>query len=121
MVGEAMSAQAALEAVGEWFATAKLAGLELPNGWFGRPYGNLHQLTWAQARGDKLLLELDGQLHLLVTKPSIVETDRACLRIGYFEQAVFDWQEYGGVRTPHADIFDGGWITFHAQGGGLDW
>lgn len=116
-----MTAENALATVQEWFARAKLASLELPSGWFGRPYGNLHQLTCSQARGGKLLIELDGRLHLLITRPSLVEVDGAILRIGQFEQAVFDWLEYGDVQTPHAEIFNAGLITLHAQGGGLDW
>ena len=76
----------ALRQVTAWFDTVGTAGLQLPNGWFGRPYDNRHELTWSQARPHKLLLELDAQLLLVLTDPGEPTTqDRdlcACLRQG---------------------------------------
>ena len=48
----------------EFFDDQLAAGLVLPNGWFGRPYDNLHQLTGCTVAGDTMRIELDGQLIL---------------------------------------------------------
>jgi hypothetical protein len=110
-----MTTQAALDAVIKWFARVKLASLEMPKGWFGRPYDNLHQLTWWGATDHKLLLELDRQLLLVITDPSAVEVTDSELRINECAQVVLDWQEYGNLR-PHADNHGPGSVRLVAQG-----
>jgi hypothetical protein len=93
-----------------WFEAERVAGLVLPGGWFGRPCDNQHELTWAQARQTKLILELDHQLLLVLTEPATPRPDGPNL-VMPFRQMVFDWQEYGNMR-PHADSFGEGELTF---------
>ena len=81
----------------DWFTRVQAPSLELPNGWFGRPYDNLHQLTWADATEHKLLLELDSQLLLILTDPGDVDLDSAELPITGCAQVVLDWQS---LRAP---------------------
>jgi hypothetical protein len=100
----------ALQQVTSWFETQSAAGLILPGGWFGRPYDNQHQLTWAQARPTKLVLELDHRLLLVLTEPGLPRPDGASLVVP-FRQLVFDWQECG-TGQPHADSFKEGVLTF---------
>jgi len=61
-----MTTQAVLEAIASWSSKAKLASLEMPTGWLGRPYDNLQQLTWSAATEDKVLVELDKR-HMSIT------------------------------------------------------
>lgn len=97
-----MTTAEAAEVITDWFTRVRVASLVLPNGWFGRPYDNLHELTWAGATRHKLLVELDSQLLLILTDPGDVDFDSAELRITGCVQVVLDWQEYGNM-TPHSD------------------
>jgi len=99
-------AAAALRKVNEWFAAVGYAGLVLPSGWFGRPYDNWHELTWACARSTKLLVELDGQLLLVLTEPGVPQVEGPDLVLPC-AQLVFDWQGYGDL-IPHAESFGAG-------------
>jgi hypothetical protein len=113
-----MTTQDVLDEVVAWFSSAKLASLELPDGWFGRPHDNLHQLTWSAATGHKVLLELDRQLLLVLTEPRAAESSKMELRILDCAQVVLDWQEYGSLKL-HVDNHHAGSVRFAAQGAGL--
>ncbi|MFJ1936841.1 hypothetical protein ACIOGZ_29805 [Kitasatospora sp. NPDC088160] len=99
-----------LDAITAWFANVEYAGLILPSGWFGRPFDNQHQLTWAHVRHGKLLLELDERLLLVLTAPGAPSIDGQNL-IVTFAQLVFDWQGYGDLQ-PHAEAFRTGELQF---------
>lgn len=108
------SAQEILEALIGWFDRVGAAWLDLPTGPFGRPYDNLHQLTWAATRPRKLLIELDQQLLLVITGPSSFKVEESEFSIEPFAQVTFDWQEYGNLRS-HAETFSRGRVRFVAQ------
>jgi len=115
MAGAVMPTEAVLADVVTWFGRVKLASLELPRGWFGRPYDNLHQLTWSSATQHKVLLELDRQLLLIITDPgSIKECDRE-LRIEGCAQVTLDWQEFGNLAA-HVDDHGAGSVRLVGQG-----
>jgi hypothetical protein len=118
MVGSVMTIQAVLREITEWFHRVSTATLQLPSGWFGRPFDNQHSLTWATTRGDRLLIELDNQLLLIITRPSKVKVTEYELSIGDFSQLVFDWQEYGSLES-HAETFHDGSLRFITAGGDL--
>lgn len=102
-----------IDVVQDWFLKALTASMELPDGWFGRPFDNIHRLTWSAERGSKLFLELDAVMHLVISDPEIVACDPECLGLGC-SQLVFDWTEYGSSGTRHATIYaEGGHIQFH--------
>jgi hypothetical protein len=105
----------AIESITSWFERVLVASLELPNRWFGRPRGNLHRLTWAAERGDKLILELDGRLHLVITRPRDVADGELELTIGGFDRCTFDWEEYGRHPVSHAETFTEGQLRFVGQ------
>ena len=113
-----MSTDAVLAAVVAWFSQAKLASIELPNGWFGRPYDNLHQLTWSSATQHKVLLEFDHQLLLVITDPGFTQEGDRELRIGRCVQVTLDWQEFGNLRA-HVDDHGAGSVRLVAQGAAL--
>ncbi len=113
-----MATEAVLRVIVDWFARIKLASVELPRGWFGRPFDNLHQLTWSAALDHKVLLELDRQLLLIITDPAEAELKDTELLIQGCAQVTLDWQEYGNLR-PHVDDHGSGRVRFVAQGAAL--
>jgi len=103
-----------LAAVNAWYARVRLASLELPGGWFGRPHDNLHQLTWTGATQHKVLLELDRQLLLILTDPDAVEESELEFRVVGCAQVTLDWQEFGNLK-PHLEGHGPGTARFVAQ------
>jgi len=102
--------------VDAWFQRTGGGSLVLPDGWFGRPFDNLHQLTFSCARPNAILIELDDQLHLLLNgSVQIVEEDAALVLKG-FTSCVFVWLEYGGGQT-HRQVYDTGEVRFQAPPG----
>jgi hypothetical protein len=93
-----------------WFRRGVVAGLVLPTGWFGRPFDNAHELTWCEARKDRLLVELDGLLLLTATRQLGLEITGDELVVTA-EQVVFDQIEYGTPKV-HAEIFAPGSFRF---------
>ncbi len=114
MGGAVIATHVVLQTITDWFARVKLASVELPRGWFGRPLDNLHQLTWSAARDHKILLELDKQLLLIITDPADADATDTELRIEGCAQVTLDWQEYGNL-TPHVDDHGSGLVRFVAQ------
>ncbi len=98
----------------DWFGRTGGGSLRLPNGWFGRPYDNLHQLTSAQMVDDRLVIVLDDRMILIVTGPVTAHVEPASLRLVGFNQAVWEWTENGSA-TPHTETFDTGEIEFVAH------
>ena len=82
-------------------------GLVLPNGWFGRPFDNCHEMTWLEEKDNKLIIELDKQLYLIFTKPVSCTKQENDLIISNFKQLVFDYQGYGDMK-PYCKIFKNG-------------
>jgi hypothetical protein len=89
--------------------------MEMPEGWFGRPYDSHHELNWSVVRDGKLFLELDGQLHFIMIDPAIVESTKRELSIS-MSLLTFDWREYGPDGRRHTRFYSkGGIIRFHAS------
>jgi hypothetical protein len=100
----------------EWFRRMGGGSLILPDGWFGRPYDNIHQLTYIKARPKKVLIELDEQLYLFITEPATITEKDNELILGGFSQCIFDWTEYGS-RTSHSTTYKSGNLKFVAPPG----
>ncbi len=98
-----------------WFEAHSVAGLVLPSGWFGRPHDNAHELTWSSARADRLLLELDGQQLLILTRPVEVVSRTDELVVSCGADIVFVWREYGGGGG-HVEHFNNGEVHFVNRG-----
>lgn len=93
--------------VRDFFARVGYAGLILPNGWFGRPYDNLLQLTRSEASEGALVLELDGQLVLTFAgEPRLASSDRG-LRLTGFASVAWDWTEFGSTASHHEEFASG--------------
>jgi len=96
-----------------WNKENKIFGLQLPDGWFGRPCDNQHRVTCTLERDNKLILELDNQLYLIFTKPLQFEKSSNYLVISGFKQLVFDYQGYGDLNA-HSKVFRTGAVTLVA-------
>lgn len=90
-----------------WIKAYPRFGLELPNGWFGRPYDNIHKITWHSERDSKLIIEVDNQLYLIFTKPLNYQSKESILILKDWTQFVFDRQGYGDMRAK-CDVFKSG-------------
>lgn len=101
--------ESVVETIRNWFERTQGGGVILPDGWFGRPYDNFHQLSYIELRPHKLLLELDNQLFFMFTELSGVKIEPSRLIFFDFAQLVFDWQEYGSF-LPHASIYKSGYV-----------
>lgn len=109
-----MSAQALAQTVAGFFAEFGGASLKLPTGWFGRPYDNLHQLSSVHVVAERLIIELDGQMMLLLSHPTDAVVDGSTLRLSGFTHGSWDWDEYG-TRVPHLETFQEGIVEFVAS------
>jgi len=102
------------QVVETFFADHSAAGLVLPNGWFGRPYDNLHQLTACTAAGHAVRVELDGQLSLSFEGAETVAVrDRDGLVVYGFTRLLWDWRSYGSFEGHH-EVFSDGEVAFVA-------
>jgi hypothetical protein len=100
------------ERIQRWFQSSEIPpGLILPNGWFGQPHDNQHQLTFLTARKHKVLLELDDLLLLSVTELGEVRDEGPELVLTQFTQLVFDWQGEP-LLEPHAYLYRSGEVRF---------
>jgi hypothetical protein len=93
-----------------WNKKNEVFGLQLPDGWFGRPGDNQHRTTLILDRDNKLILELDNQLYLVFTKPLKIELSNNDLAISSFKQLVFDYQGYGDMKA-HSKVYQSGEVT----------
>lgn len=77
-----------IEQVRHWFSTRQ-GSLLLPDGWYGRPYDNLHSLTSINIRDGNLQLILDDKLTLLFVNPSDIEFNDNELVFTRFDKLAF--------------------------------
>lgn len=115
MRGFGIDAAGLKQVVCDWFQSVESASLELPTGWLGRPGDNLHRLTWIEVRGDKLILELDEIVHLILTTPAAVQATGHELRIEGFTQMVLDRRDFGSSAASHAEVFTTGTVRLIAH------
>lgn len=104
-----------IETLTNWQINNPTFGLLLPNGWFGRPYDNCHEITWIEERKYRFLIEIDEQLLFIITKSNQFEiiTNNNDLIIRNFYRLTFDRLGYGDL-TAHTEIFDKGELTLIA-------
>jgi hypothetical protein len=102
--------------ISEWFQRTGGGGLELPDGWFGRPFDNIHQLTAVDEHRSALIVELDEAL-LLVFDPNVrIVAGSDALTFGQVGKLVFRWKEYGTDKV-HLRTYDGGEVRLSAPPG----
>lgn len=93
-----------------WNKKNKVFGVQLPDGWFGRPGDNQHRATCTLVRENKFILELDNQLYLIFTKPLQTMKSGNDLVLSGFKQLIFDYQGYGDMNA-HCKVYKTGAVT----------
>lgn len=111
MVGTVIQ-EADLSLIRDWFAIARVASLELPNGWFGRPYDGQYYLSRVELMADRLLVELSGEMLLLLAHPTSVVGTTEFLEIVAVRNGVLSWDEFGSGRPLIEDVGSGN-LRFH--------
>ena len=105
-----------IKQINNWFKNYNGGGLITPDGWFGRPYDNIHMLTCLIVRSTKVILELDEQLLLTFTDLKSISDKGTELIFENYSQCVFDWQEYGNVKS-HVSVYKSGIVKIVAPPG----
>jgi hypothetical protein len=93
------------------------ATLELPDGWFGRPFDNHHELSIVAWDGPLLRIVLDRHepLTLLIREPQHADVDGRVLTIRAFAEASAELPYYGDRDHPtRLKKYTGGRFRFHA-------
>lgn len=104
------------------FFAAHRPGLELPDGWFGRPFDNQHELTALAVSGGGIEIELDGQARMQLRGPvvSVLAEDGRSLALSGFDLMTWQWQDYGSSGRQRRREYDGGTVTFRTTERVLD-
>jgi hypothetical protein len=92
------------------------ATLELPDGWFGRPFDNHHELASAGWEGPllRIVLDRDEPLTLLIREPQHADVDNGVLTIRGFAEASAELPYYGDRDHPtRLKKYTGGTFCFH--------
>ena len=86
----------------KWFEKNTGGAILLPDGWFGRPFDNLHTLVSVDEKDNCLQINLDdGDTHLTFHGRCVVKADKKELYFYDFSLFVFSWIPYG---TPKQDV-----------------
>ena len=106
------------EIIKEWFLSTWGGGLIMPDGWFGRPYDNIHQLDSFSKSDGRYMLRLDGGLLELIFYGDgiIISTSKTELIFSNFDSLDFNWKEYGSL-IPHSDKYSDGVVKIVAPPG----
>jgi len=73
-----------------WFADNRRSGLILPDGWFGRPFDNVYELTSVEEDGSVLEFVLEGQLLLRFEGLRAIDRVGERLLLGPFDHLFFE-------------------------------
>lgn len=92
-------------------------GLKLPDGWFGRPFDNQHQLSDVTVRDDGLEILLDDRLRLVLHGPVQVQQSGKNLVLAGFDHAEWERQEYGSSGRVHRREYSSGTVEFVVAAG----
>jgi len=78
--------------VKKWFEKSYGGSLKLPDGWFGRPYDNIHTLKSVDGESGKLTIQFnDGNsLNFLGLNTKIKNTAES-LSFSNYDEVVFKW------------------------------
>lgn len=101
----------AVATITQFFADYQVAGLELPSGWFGRPFDDLHRLTKARD-GNSINVRLDGTQDPSLDVES-VHCEPRILRLR-IRGGTREWTSYGSDER-HQETLVPGLVIFHAM------
>lgn len=89
------------------------ASLELPAGWFGRPFDNQHQLSAVRSENDVLIVTLDDTqvLRLRISGPPTVDGRTLVIPV---DNGTWEWTSYGSDATHRSEPVHPGTVQFHS-------
>lgn len=99
-------------AVRDFFAEFGGASLQLPDGWFGRPFDNIHQLTRVRSTGAEIDVTLDDVQVLTLHLARAAAREGRVLSLRVLEGR-WEWTGYGGSDR-HSETVPAGEVRFHA-------
>lgn len=109
-----MTLEQMVSALVSWFGGVGGASLKLPNGWFGRPFDNLHRLTAAQVDGNEMVLVLDDMQRMSISTPASIRVEPKSASLIGASRVEWRWVEYG-TSAAHVEVFEGGDVEFHVS------
>jgi hypothetical protein len=87
--------QQAAGSIKKWFADSIGGSLLFPDGWYGRPHDNIHQLTnLVEEPNNAILIVLDKVLKLRFVGVAYIKLDPNQIAIG-FTQLKVEWEGFG--------------------------
>lgn len=106
-----------LATIREFFEQREVASLKLPEGWFGRPYDNWHQLSDVEFDGPTLVITLDAAQILRVRTSDRVVVEGRTLRVPVAD-GTWKWTPYGDRgELSRISAIGAGTVEFHAPWG----
>jgi hypothetical protein len=94
-----------------WFHEGGHKGLILPDGWLGRPQAERRELTLCLSRPNRLIIEIDNKMYLILSDAHVIAIDSDELKIG-FTRLIFDWRCSGSSAKDDFKVYEEGNITF---------
>ena len=98
--------------VRDFFSEFGGASLQLPSGWFGRPFDNFHQLAGVRSTGAELEITLDDVQVLTLHIDGAAVHDGRVLSVPVLGGR-WEWTGYGGSDR-HTETVPAGEVRFHA-------
>ncbi|GLI26444.1 hypothetical protein ARHIZOSPH14_06860 [Agromyces rhizosphaerae] len=93
------------------------ASLKLPEGWFGRPFDNWHQLSDVELDGPVLVITVDDSQILRIRTAGRVTVEGRTLRVPVTD-GTWSWVPYGhSGEAPRIAAIGAGTVEFHAPWG----
>jgi hypothetical protein len=78
----------------DWFSKKTGGSLYLPDGWFGRPYDNIHQISSInETKSGNIQLVLDENIFLYFVGLEKAQQDSRDLILGPFDTLFFEWKD----------------------------
>jgi hypothetical protein len=106
-----------VDIVRRWFEARSGGSLMLPDGWYGRPYDNLHCLTSVSDDGRSLTIELDDHLTLRFDGRVSITRKGTDLVLSLFDKLVFKWRAFGTSKAEGVKEFSEGEVRFASAHG----
>ena len=102
-----------MEKIKEWFDKNKTFGLKTPEGWYGRPYDNHHNLSGLFNSNNRIIIETDELNLFVITQSSelMISIEENDLVINNFKTLVWDLLTYIDLKS-EIKIFKDGELRF---------
>jgi len=106
------------DTISDWFDREFGGSLQLPGGWYGRPFDNQHSLTEVSEARDEITLVLDEVITLRFQGLTAADVQGRDLVLGPFHRLSFTARPYGAAGNPFSAEYDGGEVRIASAPGG---